>query len=372
MSVQSRTFAISQNSSLSVVSNYLRSVIGYDAYLIRSIQADSISNQICNLTVYYSDAPDKLIDSVTPNIGAIVSTGNASNEFDLRVLFNKPVDVSSLTSGQFSIDGYGLETSRISFSTGTNNYFAKISASGNRFQSGSVDYHIDSTLRFADGSYLNTIYPGGYTFNGLSSAHIGEEYTTYKRGEVSLGSVFVLKANSVTQAIANYLASINLDSNNLISYTSVDRGLSIQTFFLYISRPEPQIVRGYPQTNSLCPTTALPDKITLTYNVKLNPSTLSTNGLFSIESGFLTSTPISASDITLLADGKTIEIDLSSYITGAGTYSIISRPGLLSSNGIYKQKPEQWILIISSYDAGDSISYSGLTHSQILARGLGA
>jgi len=168
-----------------------------------------------------------------------------------------------------------------------------------------------------------------------------------------VGVIRLSKNLNPQQGIIEYLSQNQISEDRLISYTAASRGVNISdVYFIYISKLEPQIVSGFPLNNSLLPDIAAPSKVTLVFSTKLDQAKLSsTAGLFTVEEGFTTSTEITPSDITLLEDLKTIEINVSAYFINQKVYSIIARPGILSLEGLAKEKPEQWTIHIAPYEA---------------------
>lgn len=370
MSLRSQTFSITQNSSLSSLENYLRSTIGYDAFLIKGMHSSIINTNTVNITVYYESSPEELINSYAPNLGAVFETGLKTSNFDVRFLFNKPINKNNLYSGQFSIDDQGISTGNLSINTGYNNYFAKISASNPSFQTSEFHYYtIGTGLQFVDGSYLDKIYPGGYVFHTPSVATVGNQYNylPYRRGVISVKHISYPKINNQQQIINQFLISQELDYTSLLAYSSIERESSIDSYFIYISNPEPQISKGFPYNNSLFPDTTIPSKLLLTFNVALDQNSFTNS--FAIESGWLNPANISSSDITLLTDKKTINIDLSSYVTSAGIYSVIAKPGLKSLLGIEKEKPEQWVLQVAEFEGRSSVDFTSSTVGYVIITG---
>lgn len=357
MTLQSKSFIVSKGGTLERVTQFLEEEIGLNAYLVKNVKAVSLSDTQTQITLLYEKYNSNIIESIAPREGAIFNTGLAFDDFDLRFLFNDPIDYRSIQSGTFLIDGVGLDVDRVALDTGSNSYFLKVLASGSSFQTEDFHtYQVSTTnLRRQDGSSINYGPVGGYVFHSLSNAHIGDytaPYVSRRRGKVAMAVVRLPKSIDPQQAITEFLNQRQISDDRLISYTpvSISNNLS-DVYFIYISKLEPQIISGFPLNNSLLPDVSAPGKVTFVFNTPLDKAKLSsTDGLFSIESDFSTSTLVPASDVTLLDDLHTVEIDTSSYFTEQKIYSIIARPGLLGLDGLSKQKPEQWTIHISAYD----------------------
>lgn len=355
--LNSKSFIINKGDTLNSISNFIYNEIGLDAYLIKSIEAVTLNNNTVQLTLLYDKYPSQIIDSIAPRAGSIFTSDISSNDFDIRFLFKYPIDINSIVSGSFELDGIGLDTSSVYVDPNSNNYYVKLSASGSQFQTESFHtYRITQSLQRSDGTTFSYTPVGGYIFHELSSAHIGDYFSDYylrRRGLVSVAQITISKDRNTQQAISEFLRSKNLVDDRLISFTSVTRSTNlIDVFVIYLSRLEPQIVDGFPLNNSLLPDISAPSTVTLVYNTQLDKNYLKNNtGVFTIEEGFNSSTNVDPSDITIEDDLRTVVIDTSSYFTSQKIYSIISRPGLLSKDGFSKVKPEQWTIHISAYEA---------------------
>lgn len=366
MSLTSKTFYISQASSLSSISNYFQAVIGNDAYLIKDMQVSLLNPNTVSITVFYETFPDSLIATISPNIGDILGTGTRSSSFGLDVLFNKPINTSNISNNSITIDGNTIPSGDILLTNNCNNYQLQIRLSGSSLQqSGIHSYYFKTGFQFLDGSYLEDIYPGGYAFHTPCGPSNGEPYTVRKRGLIEVSVVTSPKTTTSQEAIAIFLNSKRLEYENLISYGSVDTGNNISTYFLYISSPEPQVVESFPRTNSLYPATIVPSSVFINFNTKLGTNY---TGYFSIQSGYNKSSDIPSSNITLLEDKKSVKLDLSGYIPGAGLYSILIKPGITNYLGNIKSKPDQINIQISDLIGGSvfsNVSTGVATHGQL-------
>jgi hypothetical protein len=367
MSLKAKSFLVSKGSTLDSISEYLQSEIGLNAYLIKDIQAVPLNETVTQVTVLFNKYPDQIIDSIAPREGAIFGTGVSGADFDIRFLFNYPVDFGSISNGTFLIDNQSLDTTKVKVDQNSNNYFLKISADGPGFQDFAFHtYQASSSLKRIDGSSFPYTPVGGYIFNDLSSAHIGDyskPLADRRRGKVSVGIVRLSKSVNPQQGILEYLSQKGINEDSLISYTSTSTSTNTNdVYFIYLSKIEPQIVSGFPLNNALLPQVSAPDKVTLVFNTKLDKTRLlSKPGLFTIESGFTTSVNVATNHITVLDDLKTVEINTSTYFTQEKVYSIIARPGILSIDGLEKEKPEQWTIHISAYESADIVITGGGT-----------
>mgnify|MGYP000925200367 FL=1 len=355
MTLKSKSFQVYKGDSLDFISRYIEEEIGLDAYLIKDIEAVVLSPTVTQITILYNKYPSKILDSIAPRQGAIFTSDVGSNDFDVRFLFNYPIDFKSIVSGTFKIDTNEIDVSKLYLDPNSNNYFLKLKVDTLYQSEDFHTYQITNNLKRIDGSVIEYSPVGGYIFHGLSSAHIGdleEEYSKKKRGKVTVGVLRLSKGLNPQQGISEYLSQRQITNDMLISYTSTSTSETLSDIYIiYFSKLEPQIIGGFPLNNSLLPNVSAPNKVTLVFNVPLDKSVLkSTPNLFTIEEGFTTSTPVDPADITLLSDSRTVEIDVSSYFTAEKVYSIIARPGILGLNGLYKEKPEQWTIHISAYE----------------------
>ena len=366
MTLQSKSFLIYKGDTLENIAQFLQEEIGLNAFLIKTIKGVSLSKTVTQITLLFESYPTDILDSIAPREGAIFTTGVASDDFDLRFLFNDPVDFRSIQSGTFSIDGVGLDTGRVYLDPGSNDYFLKVSASGANFQSDAFHtYQLSTSLKRQDGSTFSYTPVGGYVFHTLSNAHIGDYNKPYigrRRGSVAVAVVRLSKGINPQQGITEFLSQRQLSDDRLIAYTPISTSTNtVDVYFIYIDKLEPQIISGFPLNNSLLPDISAPGKVTFVFNTPLDKAKLSaTTGLFSIEEGFSTSTSVPPSKVTLLDDLQTVEIDTSTYFTSQKIYSILARPGILGLGGLAKEKPEQWTIHIASYE-GVSTTGEGAT-----------
>tara|TARA_R110002074_G_scaffold402324_1_gene607072 strand:+ start:141882 stop:145799 length:3918 start_codon:yes stop_codon:yes gene_type:complete len=358
MTLQSKSFLIYKGDTLETIAQFLQQEIGLNAFLIKTIKGVSLSNNVTQITLLFEKYSSEILDSIAPREGAIFTTGVSSDDFDLRFLFNDPIDFRSIQSGTFSIDGVGLDTGRVYLDQDSNNYFLKVSASGSSFQTDDFHtYQLSTSLKRQDGSRLSYTPVGGYVFHTLSNAHIGDYIDPYigrRRGRVAVAVVRLSKGLNPQQGITEFLSQRQLSDDRLIAYTPISTSTNtVDVYFIYIDKLEPQIISGFPLNNSLLPDISAPGKVTFVFNTPLDKAKMSaTTGLFSIEEGFSTSTNVPPSKVTLLDDLQTVEIDTSTYFTSQKIYSILARPGILGLDGLSKEKPEQWTIHIASYEGG--------------------
>jgi len=361
MSLRTKSFYLNKDSSLQPITDFILVEIGLNSFLIKDLQASLKNNNIIEYTLFYNKYPESIVDSYAPREGVVFNSNSLSNSLDIRILFNYPIDPSSITSGTFSIDNIGLDTGKVYVDPASKNYIVKLNTSGNFQTEAYHTYKINNTLRLLDGSSFPYSTLGGYTIhNSLPHTYLGDyssEVRSKRRGNITAGYIKLNNNQNIQQGILEYLYLNNVTSEDRVITASVlDDGHIKIVYFLYLSSVEPQIVNGYPLNNSILSNTAYPDTFTFTFNTELDKLTLTgTSNLFTIESDFNTSTSIAPNNITLLSDNKTVEIDVSSYISDESVYTIVARPGIKSLyNNIIKIKPDHWSFQIIDYAAAAS------------------
>lgn len=363
MGIKSKTFLIGKDENFLDISEYLYQEIGYDAYLVKSIQAESVNDYTTQITVLYEQYSTDIVESFSPKVGGIFTTGLVLGDFDARLVFEHPVDSSTLESGTFIVNSTELDTTDVTIPTGYNNYFAKLNLSGYTGESFHNIRFVSSKLARIDGSYYEYSLENGFVIHSQSapySGNVSKPHTSRRRGEIKLDIVKVSKGSDFQKVIAEALAVKGIDFSSLINFSIVKRADNVlDVFYLYISKLEPQIIEGSPLNFSLFPDATPPSFLSLIFSTELEPDQLVAESVFSIHSGFSTEEDIDPADISLSSDRKTVRIDLSNYITSARIYSIIAKVGLKSLQGFVKQKPEQWVVCIDSYEAGAGGTFTG-------------
>lgn len=351
MSLQSKSFLLDVSSNSVELDRFLSTKIKNNAYLIKGTEVNPVSDSKTQFTIFYKEYADDPIESFSPREGSIFTAAQSSNDFDVRLLFNEPIDKSSITDKTFFIDDYAIPTESIYVDPKSNNYFLKLSASGATFQTDSFHtYRVGSTLKRTDGSYFGYSAVGGYLFTTNSFVQLGDSYTKYtdrRRGFVSFANIKASTTTNIQSTINSYLSRQGIGTDKVLYFNTLVRvGNVIDIFLLYISKIEPQLIGAFPLNNSVLSSSTLPEKVTFIFSEQLDRNYLLNNTVFSIESGFTNSTPVPTNKITLLADNKTVELDVSTYFVDEKPYTILIRPGLKSKFGFIKEKPEQWTINI--------------------------
>lgn len=376
---KSEAFYITKGGSgLETVNRYILANIEYDAYLIKGITASPLNDSVTILTLTYSSGDEEMIQEISPRENYILTTGISTGDFGLSLLFTSPI-TTTLVSGSVSIDGSGLPNSSMSLDGYCNGYTLYINSS--QFAvTGSHSYLIDNTRFFRqNGIGFFSPVAGGFSFHGQSSAYLGDKYSTAKnriRGRITVDLINLNKSIPLQNYIDQYLKTKNIQASHLISYTSVARVADqIELYIIYISDPEPQIITGYPHNHSLVPADKKPKQLTLTFSVDLDEyQVTSQTNLFAVTSGFGLVTEISPSDITLLSDRRTVVINMQSYITSNRVYTVIARPGIISSKRFIKQKPDFWTVVVDTYEGSSGSGDANMNDvmRRIAFRGMGA
>lgn len=379
MSLNSAAFLISKGGGgLSNLVRYVEQNIGYDIFLIKSIQASILNDNVTTLSLIYNTHEEDLVSSISPREGYILSTGITSGQFGLKLLFTHPIDYN-VQSGVFTIDGTGILQSNFAVDDYSNGYSARVNLSG--FTGlGPHSYLIDNTKLYRqDRSSYPYPAAGGYVVHTNASSYIGERrYSTFgrPRGKIIADVIYLSKNEIVQSAIDQYLKLKNIPAEFLVSFTSVARSSNIiELYVIYVANPEPQIVSSYPLNHSLVPYGKIPSTVTLVFSTELDSyQSVYQAGLFSIEYGFTGSINLSSSDLTLLEDRRTMIINTAPYLTGKNIYTIVVKPGLLSAKGFSKEKPDNWTVVIDDYLGGSGAGDAGMVDvmRRISFRGMGA
>jgi hypothetical protein len=376
---KSEAFYITKGGSgLETVNRYILANIEYDAYLIKGITASALNDSVTILTLTYSSGDEEMVQEISPRENYILTTGISTGDFTLSLLFTSPLS-TTLISGAVSIDSSGLPPSAMSLDGYCNGYTLYVNSSEFAV-TGSHSYLIDNT-RFLrqDGISFTSPVAGGFSFHGQSSAYLGDKYSSSKnrtRGKVTLDLIYLNKSTPIQNYIDQYLKTKNIQASHLISYTSVARVADqIELYIVYISDPEPQIITGYPHNHSLVPADKKPRQLTLTFSTDLDKyQVTSQSNLFGITSGFGIVTEVSPSDITLLSDNRTIVINMEPYATANRVYTLIARPGIISSKRFIKQKPDFWTIVVDTYEGSSGSGDANMNDvmRRIAFRGMGA
>jgi hypothetical protein len=363
MLLSSSSFLVNRGSTgLSSLVSFLTTTIGHDAYLIDRLEGSAVSNVLSTVTVFYRAKDDQLVEEISPRENYILTTGISGSDLALRVQFSHPIR-TPLVSGSLKIDGIGVPGTGLIFDSYSNGYTARASLAPFS-ASGHHRYVFDSALlRYADGTTPPETYVGGYTRYGQASAYLGDSSLSpiKRRGTISSAILYVSRNTTTQNAINQFLASNSVAKENILSTLSIAKPDStLELCILYISNPEPQFEAGYPFRQSLVPFDSAVPSISIKYTTKLDPThTISTSGLFELETGYNTRFSIPSSAVSILPDGKTVVINLSSYLTEKRVYTLISKPGIRSLNGFVKIKPEIWTVVLDSYVGGSSSSSPG-------------
>jgi hypothetical protein len=392
MTLRSEIFYIGRGGSgLDSVNTFILQNIEYDSFLIKNISASSLNDTVTILTITYNLYDDEMIHDISPRENYILTTGINSGDYGLNILFSHKlapyifsgaivVDGTGLfLNGTGSFNGSGLPISYSNVDSYSNSYSVSIGLSGFT-ATGSHFYFIDNTKIFReDNSTFSSPAAGGYTIHSQSSAYLGEKYSINKskiRGKISIDLLYLNKSIQIQNYINDYLLSKNIQSNNLVAYSTVSRSLDqIELYICYVADPEPQIITGYPSNHSLLPIEKKPKTIFLTFSTELdNYQITSQADLFGIISGSGQSVSISPEHISLLPDKRTAIINIESYITTNRVYTIIARPGIISSTRFIKQKPDFWTIVIDTYEgsAGSGDANMNDVMRRIAFRGTGA
>lgn len=379
MTLRSEVFYISKGGlGLESVNRYILENIQYDAYLIKGITTSVLNSSNTLLTLTYNKYDEEMIQDISPRQNYILTTGIPSGDFGLKVLFTQQIS-TTIQSGSVFIDGSGLPASSLSIDGYTNGYTLDINSS--QFSlTGSHYYLLDNNKIYRqDGSSFTSPGIGGYSFHTQSSAYLGDRYSNTNnkiRGTVTVDVLYLSKTKNIQNYIDQYLKSKNIQSNHLITYSTVSRVVDqVELYLVYLSDPEPQIITGYPQNHSLIPYNKAPKNLTLTFSTELDKYQLSSQfNLISISSGFGSTTEVDPSHITLLNDNRTISINLETYLTANKIYTIIARPGIISSKRFIKQKPDFWTIVIDTYEGSSGTGNANMNDvmRRIAFRGMGA
>jgi hypothetical protein len=363
MVIRSQAFLLDRGGGgLNTVRNFISQNIGRRAFVIKSLEASSYNSTTTVLNLLYEDYVDNWITSISPKENYIISTGVDLNDLSLFMLFTEPV-ASSALSGAVVVDGSGLDTGRYRLSGKYNNYSLKVNLNG--FGStGNHSYYIDNRkIRQPDGTEHPLIVAGGYTVHTHASPYLSDSASDkiLRRGEIAIDHLYLNNSIGIQNTINQYLVTKNVRAEDLITYSFTKRSENnVDLYILYISAPEPQIIKGYPGNNDFVPFNRNLSKIRLTFSTELSRYQINNySSLFVIEAGYNTYYDISSNIISLLPDDRTVEISIDSLSLPKGIYTVVAKPGLLSNKNIAKQSPDHWTVVIDSYEGGSGSSPGG-------------
>ncbi len=342
MDFNTKTFTLQRDSSLSAIDQFIDVAIGFDAYRITGIKAISVGPNLTHVTISFFTEKNS-ISYISPSNGSIFSYSNSPC---IRAVFNTPI-YSGIASGSIKINDNNVT----GFYLSNNNFLLEINTSS---------YNSNDTYRYSIQNLLDQHsnnnfdkFIGGYTVNSLADASPGKEEKYQIKGRTRAG--VIRNGSNPQQDIKSYFIVNNIREPHLICW-DVDSYNNI--YFIYITASEPSVIASIPQNNSTLPSTSISDSIVLKYNTRLNSQYITGQNLFYIYSGYQDYTIVSPSDISI--DNTEIKIDIASYITSSGLYSLYVKEGVPSSYGIYSQSPYMYNLAIGTYAVnGGSVSAGG-------------
>ncbi len=353
MSLVSAVFQISRNGSgLINLVNYIDKNIGFDAHLIDRIEASQLTTNVSLVTVFHRKYSDDMVSSISPRPNYILTSDAANSNLTLRLLFTHQISPNQ-PDGVIVIDGTELDNSQ--FSLDSTGYIGTVDLSS-YVSSGHHSYIIDNTkLRRVDGSLYTRSFVGGYTVHVQSAPWMGDTPSNRVkiRGQVSADLIYLNKSQAIQASIDQFLRTRNVPPEYLIGVATVTRQSNqIELYIVYVSNPEPQIIYTFPAFDALIPTDKAPTSIKITYSTPIDETSATlAAGSFALYTSD-TQTLIDPSDVTLLDDGRTVEVAISSYATAANAYSLVSRQGLRSVKGFSKSKPELVNFVLDKYEGG--------------------
>lgn len=364
MYLLSKSFLVRRGDNLGDITEFLKSRIGLDAFLIRDIQAESVNSESTRLTILYQQSPDVIVSNILPKKAGLYTTQVAGSSFHSKILFSEKVDFGTLISGSILVDGAAVPASALSGISDSNYYGVSVDLSSHT-ASGFHYIQIDrDVLKTKDGRKFDYSPIEGYVVHGLPTPNPGDELPSYSRrirGEVTVDVVRANKSTNVQKLISETLSVKNIDPSSLLAFaqTRLDDNL-LEIYYIYVGKPEPIIIDGFPLNNSFFPDSSPPDKISFVFNSQLDTSAIQTRSLFDVFSGFSAKRAIDPADISVLSDNRTIIIDSSTYISSPGAYTIVARSGIADVFGNKKYKPEFWNVYVDTYAAGSSsTSFTG-------------
>ena len=271
MTLASAAFHISRNGSgLANLVRYIKTSIGYDAYLIDRIEASVLTPNVTVVTIFHKRAEDQMVTSICPKPNYILTEEAVSNAPYIRINFSHPI-ASDQPDGVLKIDGTDIPATDFLVDTLANNYTARFGISSYA-SLGHHSYTLDSSkLRKLDGTSFPFSFAGGYTIHGQSSAWLGDK-STFKadrlRGEVNAELIYLNKAQAIQSSIDSFLRSRKIPAEHLLGVSTLNRSTTqIELYILYVQDAEPQVIAGYPENHSLIPTDKKPSNITLMFSV---------------------------------------------------------------------------------------------------------
>jgi len=370
MAFRVRTFYIDKNHHgvLTAATTDLVNAIGQEGGFVTDLNLVNFGDGVLQLNVIYKTEYDRSVLSSHPPPGSIVEVGN---DFDhASFLFSNEVDQSSLT-GSFSFDGIEIFPEDLYLETGNHLVQVRLptGSDGDPGRSGSGHHLVEvdsSSLRYVSNEAIQHSSLLAYNIHAQTAPSPGQAtpYTASltKRGEVEIQGIRIDKSNIPSERIDLYLGELGITDDRLIEFTSVDISESlVYVVFAYFKTLEPFLVQAYPYNHSVFLFGSNVSDLEAVF-IFLEPIdatyVANTDGLFRLYDTFASPTSISASNVSVDADGKTVRVNLQSLITAEKIYDF-RIGGLIGADGTVQTRDIVYSLQVQGYFPNTATGLTG-------------
>ena len=352
MNLYSKTFNLSYDDDLSIISNFFSNEIGTSVYLIQQVLLNAENYNNIKLTIlYYKDTDYPLGDSDDLKFTEI------GNSYYYQSIVNIPL--SPIVSGAVTVTGQILDSSNINLPSGFNDQLLELNLSSYSAED-LVEINLDNAYLSgrAGEQFLNdtSIWTRIDEQAYLDKDNKPDETTRAPKGRLRVGRTRFSRNTNVDAIISE----INQVGHLLLWSVAHITRLTDIIYYFYVVDQEPCLVNSFPANNSRLVIGYMPNDLILRYDAPILADSLSGNPYY-IYSGFNNYSIIDSSNLNLSADNLTVVIGLSGYVKSPGIYNVVSTTGLRSISGIYCTSPSKITLYVDSgmYDGGAQLTYSG-------------
>ncbi|RMG74278.1 MAG: hypothetical protein D6710_01810 [Nitrospirae bacterium] len=362
MAIRTKTFKLSKSSGVRNVDTFLEEALGKDASLLVGISATSLNENTTQVTIFYKDRPDRVMDITNPIPGLLVASGNGPDSYYMQL--SRPLSEFDTLSGKIFFDGSPITSgSDWYIEPQTERYIVSIGLSGKYDDTtGSIHTVLASNdILDIDGEEQPYSELRGFTVAPQAVAFVGNEITytaSEKRGKITLKYSVVDTSVSTDKFLQQILGP---DEEILFTATTKKANNTTEIFALILSEREPRIIASSPPFGALHPSQAKFNEIYLTFDKDLDRAQFSdTSRNFGVNKSFGNTVAIEGRYLELLPDDRTLKIDIDQVFIDKSIsnlyVNLILYPGLLAADGVETTKP-----YLLPYVTNDNLSAGGGT-----------